>query len=108
MNFAKFCGCEFLGIDEDNVIRVKYLRDIYTYKLLYTLEFNSTRKRNSVIVRDLGTNKIYLLCKGADSIILERMNKKNDVYVNSTVDNLSKYGSIGLRTLLLSEKEISE
>ena len=49
-----------------------------------------------------------MLCKGADSIILERMNQKGEKYIDQTVENLNKYGSIGLRTLLLSDKEISE
>ena len=43
------------------------------YKLLEVLEFNSTRKRMSVILRDGTTGKIHLYSKGADSILLERM-----------------------------------
>lgn len=35
------------------------------YKVLNLLEFNSTRKRMSVIVRD-ETGQIFLMCKGAD------------------------------------------
>lgn len=35
------------------------------YKVLNLLEFNSTRKRMSVIVRD-ETGQILLMCKGAD------------------------------------------
>ncbi len=89
-------------------MKVRFNKEILEYKLLYVLEFNSTRKRNSIIVRNKQDNKIYLLCKGADSIILERMNKKGEKYVEKTIDNLNKYGSIGLRTLLLSDKEISE
>lgn len=49
------------------------------YKLLNILEFNSTRKRMSVIIEDFkpnqdGSNDIYILTKGADSIILPRLN----------------------------------
>jgi magnesium-transporting ATPase (P-type) len=44
------------------------------YKLLHILEFNSTRKRMSVILRDKD-NKIILMTKGADSIVQERMIK---------------------------------
>ena len=35
------------------------------YKLLNLLEFNSTRKRMSVVVRD-EDGQIYVFCKGAD------------------------------------------
>jgi phospholipid-translocating ATPase len=43
------------------------------YKLLHILEFNSTRKRMSVITEENG--KYFLYCKGADSIILSRLDK---------------------------------
>jgi len=45
--------------------------DGYTkkFELLNTLEFNSTRKRMSVIVKDLQTYEIVVLSKGADSIM---------------------------------------
>ena len=52
VNFAKFCGSEYLGIDEENNMTVRFNKEILEYKLLYTLEFNSTRKRNSIIVRN--------------------------------------------------------
>ncbi|CAG8472503.1 26679_t:CDS:2 [Dentiscutata erythropus] len=43
-----------------------------TYQILNVIEFSSKRKRMSVIYR-LPNGKICLLCKGADSIILERL-----------------------------------
>ena len=43
------------------------------YKLLNTLEFNSDRKRMSVIIYDNDRKEIVLLCKGADSIIADRL-----------------------------------
>ena len=42
------------------------------YKLLNLIEFDSDRKRMSVIVRDTD-GKIILFCKGADSIIEKRL-----------------------------------
>jgi magnesium-transporting ATPase (P-type) len=42
---------------------------VHKYMLLHVLDFTSERKRMSVIVRDLQTQKILLLTKGADSII---------------------------------------
>jgi len=44
------------------------------YKLLNVIEFDSTRKRMSVIVRTQ-ENKIMMICKGADSIIEKRLKK---------------------------------
>ena len=53
VNFAKFVGIEFVGIDERNNIMIldKNTNEKITYELLHTLEFNSTRKRMSVIVK---------------------------------------------------------
>ena len=72
VNFAKFCGVEFKGIDEDNFILVEYKSEIYKYKLLETLEFTSERKRQSVIVQDQDQT-IYLYCKGADSTLKNKI-----------------------------------
>ncbi|GES94028.1 phospholipid-translocating ATPase [Rhizophagus clarus] len=43
-----------------------------TYKILNVIEFSSKRKRMSIIYR-LPDGRICLLCKGADSIVLERL-----------------------------------
>ena len=65
-----------MGIDEKNFIMVKFQEKTHKFKLLNVLEFNSSRKRMSVIVQN-EDNQIILYCKGADSIILDRM-KKNE------------------------------
>ena len=76
-NFARFCGYEFQGIDENNFMIVKVLREatITKYKFLYSLDFTSTRKRHSVLLEN-DKGEVILYCKGADSIIQQRMNKK--------------------------------
>lgn len=75
VNFAKFSGFEYLGIDEEGRICVNIMNSLHYFSLLYVLEFNSTRKRNSVIVRN-EQQEIVLYCKGADSIIHERLRDK--------------------------------
>lgn len=55
----------------------------YQFKLLHILEFNSDRKRQSVILEDLYTKKILLLCKGADSILIERLSELSE-YIDET------------------------
>jgi len=42
------------------------------YKLLNLLEFDSTRKRMTVVIRT-PQNKVLVICKGADSIIEKRL-----------------------------------
>lgn len=45
---------------------------IRRYQLLNVVEFDSTRKRMTVIVRT-PEDKILVICKGADSIIEKRL-----------------------------------
>ena len=48
------------------------------FELYRRIEFNSDRKRMSVLVRDPSDNKVKLYVKGADSIILSRLSENND------------------------------
>lgn len=77
------------------------------YKILNPLEFSSKRKRMSVIVKDEEGN-ILLLCKGADSIIFERLSRNGRIYEEATTKHLNEYGEAGLRTLALAYRKIDE
>ena len=76
------------------------------YELLAVCEFNSTRKRMSTIYR-CPDGKIRCYCKGADTVILERLHENNP-HVEATLRHLEEYASEGLRTLCLSMREIPE
>jgi len=52
VNAARFFGAVFKKRDEDNNMVIDYRGTELKYKLLNILEFNSTRKRMSVIVED--------------------------------------------------------
>lgn len=55
--------------------------------MLCVLDFSNTRKRMSVIVR--GPNgKIRLYCKGADSVVFDRLQSGNEERINQTQGNL--------------------
>lgn len=76
------------------------------YQLLNILEFNSTRKRMSVIVKF--DNRILLICKGADSIIYERLvPDQQKALREQTAVQLEQFANEGLRTLCIAEREIS-
>jgi len=62
------------------------------YKLLNVCQFNSTRKRMSVIVR-APDGKIILMCKGADSVILERMSQESQesIVLKKTQEVVNSY-----------------
>jgi phospholipid-transporting ATPase len=76
------------------------------YELLAVCEFNSTRKRMSAIFRT-PEGKIICYCKGADTVILERLGKDNP-FTEITLQHLEEYASEGLRTLCLAMREIPE
>ncbi|KAL5723493.1 P-type phospholipid transporter [Ranunculus cassubicifolius] len=78
-----------------------------SYKLLNILEFNSARKRMSVIVRN-EEGKLLLLCKGADSVMFERLAKNGREFEEKTREHTNEYADAGLRTLILAYREIEE
>ncbi|KAI3361043.1 hypothetical protein L3Q82_013240, partial [Scortum barcoo] len=78
-----------------------------TYTLLAILDFNNIRKRMSVIVRN-SEGRIRLYCKGADTVLLERLRPCNQQLINITSDHLNEYAADGLRTLALAYRDLSE
>ncbi|XP_012994413.1 phospholipid-transporting ATPase ID isoform X7 [Esox lucius] len=74
-----------------------------TYQLLAILDFNNVRKRMSVIVRNpAGQTKLY--CKGADTIIFDRLDPSNEDLMDTTSEHLNEFAGEGLRTLALAYK----
>ncbi|CAK9784350.1 unnamed protein product [Cutaneotrichosporon oleaginosum] len=100
-------GFVFLGRDR-NILRLKtpYAEQPDEYELLNVLEFNSTRKRMSVIVRKCDDQgMILLLSKGADNIIFDLLNKSDESQAKlreKTDKDLQVFASEGLRTLCLA------
>lgn len=78
-----------------------------SYELLQLLEFSSSRKRMSVIVRNV-ENQLLLLCKGADSVIFERLSKNGREFEAQTKEHIKKYAEAGLRTLVIAYRELGE
>lgn len=83
------------------------------YEILNVIEFTSTRKRMSVIVRT-PNGKIKIFCKGADSVIYERLalgpgaSNQPDTFHDATLQHLEAFASEGLRTLCFAVAEIPE
>mmetsp|Transcript_27779 Transcript_27779/g.60872 ORF Transcript_27779/g.60872 Transcript_27779/m.60872 type:complete len:1284 (+) Transcript_27779:217-4068(+) len=78
------------------------------YEVLNILEFDSTRKRMSVIVQD-PSQRILMFCKGADTVIYDRLDHAHPQNVQLkelTSKHMEEYGSAGLRTLCLSYSEL--
>ncbi|KAG4190883.1 hypothetical protein ERO13_A07G056800v2 [Gossypium hirsutum] len=78
-----------------------------SYKLLNILEFSSSRKRMSVILQN-EEGKLLLLCKGADSVMFERLAKNGQEFAEQAKEHIEEYADAGLRTLVLAYREINE
>ncbi|KAJ8100442.1 hypothetical protein POJ06DRAFT_196550 [Lipomyces tetrasporus] len=82
---------------------------VQEYPVLTTLEFNSTRKRMSAIVRMPEDNRIVLFCKGADSVIYSRLRMDGqDDLKESTAQHLEVFANEGLRTLCIAQRVLTE
>ncbi|KAL3678117.1 hypothetical protein R1sor_021073 [Riccia sorocarpa] len=97
-------------------IVIDVLGEIQRFEVLGIHEFDSVRKRMSVIVRG-PDEKIKLLMKGADAAVLDLLGhsdlkelaastKSQDELQTATVSHLDRYAREGLRTLVVAAKEL--
>ena len=109
VNAARFFGVKFEDRDEENRIYINFKGERQVWKLLNLIEFNSTRKRMTVVAED-PKGQIRVFCKGADSILYPLCQKRTREQIEiETCTNqfLEEYAKDGLRTLLLVEKIMS-
>ncbi|XP_050571571.1 phospholipid-transporting ATPase IK isoform X6 [Cygnus atratus] len=102
---ARDLGYVFLSRTQDT-ITISELGVKRTYEVLAMLDFNSDRKRMSVLVRDpQGTIRLYT--KGADTVILERLRSRgpSETFTERALD---RFAEETLRTLCLASKVVSE
>lgn len=78
------------------------------FEILAVNEFNSDRKRMSVVVRT-PEGKVKVLIKGADSVIQKRLSSsvKCD-FLEQTWQQLEEFANDGLRTLCLASRELDD
>ncbi|CAL4964168.1 unnamed protein product [Urochloa decumbens] len=89
-------------------IVIDVLGDRQRFDILGLHEFDSDRKRMSVIV-GCPDRTIKLYVKGADSSIFGITNKSSELdIVRATEAHLHKYSSLGLRTLVVGMRELSQ
>ena len=104
---ARDCGFTVLDRSNDGII-LNVLGKEVEYQVLNTLEFNSSRKRMSAIIR-MPDRRIILFCKGADSVIYSRLKRGDQVQLRKdTAEHLEIFAREGLRTLCIAQKELSE
>uniref|UniRef100_T1H1H5 Uncharacterized protein n=1 Tax=Megaselia scalaris TaxID=36166 RepID=T1H1H5_MEGSC len=77
------------------------------YQRLHVLEFTSDRKRMSVIVRD-ERQEIYIYTKGAESYVFPLCGPSSADLIQKTDQHISDFAKLGLRTLAVARKRITE
>ncbi|KAJ6647684.1 Phospholipid-transporting ATPase IA [Pseudolycoriella hygida] len=88
-------------------VEVDALGTLQKYEILNVLEFTSTRKRMSVIVRN-PKGEIKLYCKGADTVVFERLSPNGQTFRDITLRHLEDFATEGLRTLCCAVSVIPE
>lgn len=78
--------------------------DPTTFEILDTFPFSYTRRRMSVIAKEMKTGKMYLFSKGAHESIEKQCSEKYDMF-NEQVESFSY---LGLRVMAFSYKEIDQ
>ncbi|KAG4107798.1 phospholipid-translocating P-type ATPase [Neocallimastix lanati (nom. inval.)] len=103
---ARNLGFTLIGRNQSKLM-LDVLGEQQTYEALQVIEFDSDRKRMSVIFRT-PDNQIIIFCKGADSVIFERLAAGQDKIKEVTLDHLQRFASEGLRTLCLGYRVLNE
>jgi magnesium-transporting ATPase (P-type) len=105
---AKRLGFEFFSANSTSK-NIRIFGTPTRIRVLKYFEFNSDRKRASVIIKDKETGTIKLLIKGADSVIMERLEKSRNCENISLINqHLENFSNKGLRTLCMAERILSE
>ena len=108
-NGAKLAGIKLQKREHDRVTIENLLtQSESTFKVIAEFPFDSVRKRMSVVMKSQD-GKYQILCKGADSVMLDRIS-----YEKSPIESLKQiiesdlytYSCEGLRTLMIAKRSI--
>ena len=99
--FNNFIEIERLGIvfhgEDDGLCRLTVFGEDRFYCRLQVLDFDSDRKRMSIIMK-FPDESLWLLCKGAESAILPRC---IDGPIEKTLEHINDYALVGLYYFLI-------
>lgn len=88
-------------------MNIEMLGQKQVYDVLAVNAFNADRKRMSIILRNNITNQYFLMCKGADNIMLPLCAMKKSALQN-VEKALLDLACLGLRTLCVSRKVLTK
>ena len=97
--------CQFIMRTQSKIrIEVRGINE--NYKILKRFEFDTERRRMSVVVQNMDTDKVYMFTKGADLSIVNILNEHGE-FEESTIENLDSFAAEGLRTMMLAKRELT-
>lgn len=110
VNFAKFGGYEFMGTSKEDIHTwfLQTPKGMVEYKLLRLFEFNSDKKRMTVVLLNKATNEICLICKGAEESIMRLIKKDDPTLIEKTYSHVIESSKLGFRTLVYCMKKLTE
>ncbi|GAM29207.1 hypothetical protein SAMD00019534_123830 [Acytostelium subglobosum LB1] len=103
---AKNLGYAFYN-RQPTMITIRVRGKLEQFEFLNILEFNSDRKRMSIVVRD-AEGRFIIYTKGADTTVLPLLRKDQDEIHTTTLEHLQDFAAEGLRTLCLAYAIIPE
>ncbi|XP_054999025.1 phospholipid-transporting ATPase VA isoform X1 [Sorex araneus] len=113
---ARAYQCALVGRGQDQLsVELPQLGRL-TFELLHTLDFDSIRKRMSVVIRHPLTHEINVYTKGADSAVMDVLlpcsaddaRARHQRKIRSkTQAHLDRYAMEGLRTLCIAKRVLS-
>lgn len=78
-----------------------------TYEVMAVNPFNADRKRMSILLRDTVSKEYFLMCKGADNIMMP-LCAMDQTERQGLETSLLDLANLGLRTLCIAHKRLSE
>jgi phospholipid-translocating P-type ATPase (flippase) len=106
-------GAAMLGfVFQDKTMNTLFTRtagsnEKLAWEILAEIPFNSNRKRMSLILKEPISNRIILLCKGADQVMFPLL-REDQALRHIVEDHLHHFAIEGLRTLVMCQKELEE
>lgn len=99
-------GFVYLG-RTTNEVTVEWKGVKKVVQILRIFQFNSDRKRMSVLIKD--DNYLKLFVKGADNVIKQRLNmNEKQPFLNEVNQQLETFSVKGFRTLVLAMRIVEE
>lgn len=97
---------KFKALLETKLSNSRYI--VRKFERLLVFEFNSIRKRMSVIYRDCDNDIILMVTKGSEELLdcvdLRHINHTNETVINVTLAHYEAFAKSGLRTLLVAQR----